>query len=161
MRGLMAVFGPVVYTCAGFNEDVLKVGHLGDFGLPPDSCAVGRLRSCAALWGMKQAPACKTAWLQGHRVGTLLINRPSWQTRLSAKRTEHCVQISRGAEVRTRILDAMCEAPAEFVARVPDRIIPWETSFGTELTISHRVNSDSQYRVGSTENWKCQHTVQL
>jgi hypothetical protein len=63
MRGLMAVFGPVAYVGARFDEDVLKVGHLGDSGLPPDSCAVGRLRSCATLSGMKQAPVCKTAGL--------------------------------------------------------------------------------------------------
>jgi hypothetical protein len=37
----------------------------------------------------------------------------------------------------------MREVSAEFVARAPDRIIPWETSFGTELTISHRASTES------------------
>lgn len=60
----------------------------------------------------------------GVEVGTLLIDSPSWQIRLIAKRNEHFVQIPCGVELRTRILDAMREAPAEFVARAPDRVIP-------------------------------------
>jgi hypothetical protein len=46
----------------------------------------------------------------------------------------------------------MCEAPAEFVARAPDRIIPLgELLRGGTDDLTPRFNGNSQCRVGSTE----------
>src|SRR5258708_2541913 len=46
----------------------------------------------------------------------------------------------------------MCEAPAEFVARAPDRIIPLgELLRDVTDDLTPRFNSNAQCRVGSTE----------
>ena len=131
-RGLMTIFGAIVYSGTGFDEDVFHVCQFRYLGFRGRIAAKLIGHDLARPFGTsgehtleKSLGCCLVATLlqQDIEFGTVLINRSPQQIRLAAQRNKHFVEVLGRARLATRSLNAMREARAEFVAPAPDRFV--------------------------------------
>lgn len=128
----MTIFGAIVYSGAGFDEDVFHVCQFRDLGFCSRIAAQLIRHDLAWPFGtsgkhaLEKALGCRlvaTLLQQDIEFGTVLINCTPQQIRLAAQRNKHFVEMPGGTRLATRSLDAMGEARAEFVAPAPDCFI--------------------------------------
>jgi hypothetical protein len=131
-RRLMAIFGAVVHTRTGFDEDVFDVCQFGDFGLRGRITAqlIGDDPSRRVGTGGQHAfeealrgGLVATFLQQDVEFSTVLIDCAPEQVRLTAQRHENFVKMPCAARFAASRLDAMCEACAKFIAPAANRLV--------------------------------------